>query len=304
MNAVADQVRQWRFRLGQSGTALSKQAKHEFGAKTVINLSGLPFILFAAFPDSGAALPPIPKYLQNRPEELWVREGDDIVRAPQEDVEVARAYAYCESRQKGEIHGGQRITIMTARTEYRTGEEIRVIHVLEASEAGHELWVMGPKRIQEEYIDGKLSSPPRSPASSYDGMVLQSPGVNFNYDITAYIFTKPGVHTVLWKGGEYFGLDPGLTSNLLQVEVKERNAQVEYDRSYRSAFLGRLSQIKVGYTEEQVLHSAGKPDSYGKGTWCYKWSEPNGGLYDQFCFTIDNGVVTKIGRTSGCEAVY
>lgn len=168
----------------------------------------------------------MPKYLQDKPSELYIRQRDEIVKAPQEDLAVARAYA--EFQHKGRIHDGQRITIMTARTEYRIGDEIRVIHVLEAPKAGHELWVMGPKRIQDEYVDGKLASAPRSLSSSYDGAVLQSPRVDFNYEITVYKFTKPGAHTILWKGGEYYSRDPGLTSNVLHIEVKEENAQVRH----------------------------------------------------------------------------
>ena len=247
----------------------------------------------------------MPKYLQDKPSELYIWQGNEIVKAPQEDLAVARNYANTDSKHKGKIHNGRRITIMTARTEYLIGEEIRVIHVLEAPEAGHKLWVMGPKRIQEEYVDGKLASPPRSPNYTYDGVVLDSPGADFNYEITVYKFTRPGVHTILWRGGEYHTLeDTGLTSNVLHIEVKEENAQIEYDQSYRSEFLNRLSQIKEGYTEEQVILSAGKPDSYGKGKWFYRWSEPNGGLYVQFSFTIANGVVTKVEKTSGCEAIY
>jgi hypothetical protein len=59
----------------------------------------------------------------------------------------------------------------------------------------------------------------------------------------------------------------------------------------------------VGDTEEKVLRVAGKPDSSGNGAWCYKWSEPNGGLYAQFCFTMVNGVVSKIEKTGGCVDV-
>ncbi len=187
-----------------------------------MDLKGLFCVFCATLPGYGAQMP---KYLDDKPSELYIRQEDKIVKAPQEDLAVARAYAYTDSKHKGKIHDGQRISIMTARTEYRIGEEIRVIHVFEAPEAGHELWVMGPKRIQEEYVDGKLASPPRSSNSSYDGMVLDSPGVDFNYEITVYKFTKPGAHTILWKGGEYYTRDPGLTSNVLHIEVKQQSGK-------------------------------------------------------------------------------
>jgi hypothetical protein len=166
-----------------------------------------------------ATLGSVPKYLQDKPSELYVRDGDKLVKAPQEDVVVARAYS--EFSDKGEIHDGQRITIMTARTQYRIGEEIRVIHVLEAPVAGHKIYVMGPKMIQEEYVDGQLASAPSSGFYSYDGLVIDSPGVDFNYEISIYKFTKPGTHLIQWKGGGHpiqGNLD--LTSNVLHIDVK------------------------------------------------------------------------------------
>ncbi len=182
----------------------------------MMNVKGLFCIFCVTLPGYGALMP---QYLKDKPSELFIRQGDKIVKAPQEDLAVARAYP--EFQLKGEIHNGQRITIMTAKTQYRAGEEIRVIHVLEAPEAGHKLWVMGPKKIQEEYVDGKLASLPRSSNFSYDGLVINSPGVDFNYEITSYKLTKPGMHTIQWKGGEYHTLeDPGLTSNLLRIEVQ------------------------------------------------------------------------------------
>ncbi len=185
----------------------------------------------------------MPKYLQDKPSELYIRQGDEFVKAPPEILAVARAYP--EFQHKGEIHNGQRITIMTAKTQYQAGEEIAVIHVLEAPETGHQLWVMGPKAIQEEYVDGKLASPPRSPNYDYNGAVLDSPGVDFNYEITFYKFNKPGVHTIQWKGGEYHTLeDPGLVSNLLRIEVKEQSTSKISDQSRRSAFIYSLSHIR------------------------------------------------------------
>jgi hypothetical protein len=69
-------------------------------------------------------------------------------------------------------------------------------------------------------------------------------------------------------------------------------------------FWNRFSNIKEGCKKEELIDSAGKPDERSNGKWCYRWSEPNGGYYDIFCFTIKNGIVTKIERLSGHETVF
>lgn len=162
----------------------------------------------------------VPKYLLARPSELYVRDGDKIVNAPAEDISVARRYP--EFQDKGELRKGQRITIMTAKTTYRLEEEVRVIHVLESPEAGHELHVMGPKQIQNEFVDGKLASPARTGLAVYNGRVMKSHGVDFNYEISSYTFDKPGEHTIEWKGGGHpIQADLKLESNVLRITVTE-----------------------------------------------------------------------------------
>ena len=181
------------------------------------------WIMQCLIPASGTSqLPtnaPIPKYLQNRPFTLYVREAGEIVNAPTQDVAVARAYSGWQD--KGPLNSGQRITIMTAKREYRTGEQIRVIHVLEAPEPGYTLYVMGPKPIQQEYVDGTLASPARSD-SDYRGAVMMSPGADFNYEVSLYSFDTPGEHTIQWKGGGHpIQGDLKLTSNVLRITAKE-----------------------------------------------------------------------------------
>src|SRR3989338_10559605 len=61
---------------------------------------------------------------------LYERKGDIIEDASPEDVEVAKAYPFFAD--KGEWQDAVRITIITAKTSYRTGEEIRIIHVVES----------------------------------------------------------------------------------------------------------------------------------------------------------------------------
>ena len=59
--------------------------------------------------------------------------------------------------------GGTRLTILAKKNRYRVNEEVRIIHVLEVVEPGHRLFVMGPKPIYGEYIDGQPGDAGRSP---------------------------------------------------------------------------------------------------------------------------------------------
>jgi hypothetical protein len=132
---------------------------------------------------------------------LYVRVGDRIVPAPPEDQAVLERYA--EFPDKGPVAHGYRLTILTGRTSYRAGEEVRVVHVCEAVEPGTELFVMGPKQVYGEEVDGVPVTPPPlgidplRPAE-YDGRVLPGPAADANYEITSYRFDAPGTHTIRW----------------------------------------------------------------------------------------------------------
>jgi hypothetical protein len=152
----------------------------------------------------------VPEYLKQTPE-LYARQNGGIVKAPADDQAVAATYA--TSRVRGPLVDGQRITILAAKTAYQVGEEVRVIHVLEAPEPGHEVFVMGPKAIHGELVDSVERTPPDPGPMSYDGRVLQSPAVDFNYEVTAYKFDVPGIHLIQWKVGK-------LASNVLAIDVK------------------------------------------------------------------------------------
>ena len=157
------------------------------------------------------------EYLRANPL-LFARDGDEIVFAPAEDSAVAQQYPQFED--KGPVHNGQRITIMTAKSTYRVGEEVRIIHVLEAPEPGYRLYVMGPKTIVNEFVDGKLASPESSGWFCYDGRVINSPGIDFNYEVSTYTFDTPGEHTIQWKGGcDQNQGDLKLESNVLRIMV-------------------------------------------------------------------------------------
>src|SRR5882762_6791914 len=123
----------------------------------------------------------VPPHLRKFPG-LSARRGDDIVPAPEEDVEVARGYPVAPS--KGAWIDQRRLTLLTARLRVRVDEPVRVIHVVETTRAGDQLYVMGPKPIRGEYVDGALrtaaapaSGDPLAPAGLYDGRVVPAPAV-------------------------------------------------------------------------------------------------------------------------------
>lgn len=151
----------------------------------------------------------VPDYLKEWPG-LFMREGDKIVEALPEDIAVARGYP--GAKDKGEIVGGQRLTLLTKKNRYRLNEEVRVIHVMETPEPGHRIFVMGPKTIYGEYVDGKPATPETPVPQIYDGAVLDSPGVDYNYDITTYSFSQPGHHQIYWQLGN-------LRSNTLDLDI-------------------------------------------------------------------------------------
>lgn len=162
-----------------------------------------------------ASVPDPPAYLLKFPG-LWVRQGDDVVEAPPEDVALAKTYARLVD--KGPVIDGHRLTLMTRKLALAVGEEARVIHVHEVVVDGEMLFPMGPKPVRGEHLDGKLVSPtvlgdpnPFVP-DVYDGPTLASPGADYSWEITRYKFSAPGTHTVQWRLGKY-------TSNVLTFTV-------------------------------------------------------------------------------------
>lgn len=159
--------------------------------------------------------PPLPPYLAQFPG-LYVRKGDQIVEAPPTDVAVAKSYA--RSKDKGPLIDGHRLTLLTARRTYRVGEEVRVIHVHEVAAEGEQVFPMGPKPVRGEQIDGKMVTAtvladvdPFQP-EIYDGVVLTSPAVDYNWEITSYRFSAPGTRTIQWKVGRF-------VSNTLVLQI-------------------------------------------------------------------------------------
>ena len=147
---------------------------------------------------------------------LYQRENNTILDAFGVDVMVARQYPFWE--EKGEIIEGYRLSIKTEKTNYSVGETVRVIHVMEVVEPGLEVFVMGPKSIYGEFLDniiqGEKPATPDYPwMGMYDGAVLKSPDLDYNFEVTTYNFTKPGVHKIVWMPGS-------LISNTLTISVK------------------------------------------------------------------------------------
>lgn len=120
---------------------------------------------------------------------------------------------------KGPLSDGRRLTLLADETALSPGDTLRVAHVYELTEPGGELWVMGPKPVYGEELDGRPVTPavpadddPLAPLN-YDGRVLPSPGIDTNFEMTTYDFDRPGVHELTWRIGE-------LRSNTLRVEVQ------------------------------------------------------------------------------------
>lgn len=147
---------------------------------------------------------------------LFVRDGARLVEASSEDQDVAAGYPAFPD--KGPVVDGYRLTILSSKGACFIGEPVRVVHVCEAVTPGASLYVMGPKPVYGEEVDGKpatAAAPPGEDAlapSAYDGRVVDGPAVDYNYEITEYRFDTPGTHTIQWRPGPY-------RSNVLRVEV-------------------------------------------------------------------------------------
>jgi hypothetical protein len=136
--------------------------------------------------------------------------------ATEDDIALTATYAGWP--EKGPPEDGQRLTIMSRKDGYTPGEEVRVVHVREVSTPGRDLYVMGPKPVSGEYVDGFLqgrasSDDPFAPAE-YDGRVVGSPGIDDNFEVTAYRFTGSGRHEICWRPGRS-------RSNTLTIWVRD-----------------------------------------------------------------------------------
>jgi hypothetical protein len=157
--------------------------------------------------------PKIPNHLRHWPGLFEWRDGR-VVEAPPEDVDVARDYP--QFSDKGPIVSGMRLTVMSRRLQYSAAEEARIVHVVEVVEPGRKVYIMGPKPVYGEYVDDVLvTAPPPDDLwepATYNGPILPSPAVDYNYEIKAYRFDQAGAHRIQWRLGT-------LRSNVLTIEV-------------------------------------------------------------------------------------
>ncbi|MFO0749513.1 MAG: hypothetical protein U1F43_28160 [Myxococcota bacterium] len=140
-----------------------------------------------------------------------VRDGKGWpVPCPDADAAVIRAYDAWPAH--GPVVRAARLSLGTARTRVAVGEPVRVLHVME-SLGKPQLWIMGPKAIEGELVDGAPRTPPLPAglaesdtpwqSGTYDGAVLDGPGIDTNFDITEYRFDTPGRHTIEWRLGRW-----------------------------------------------------------------------------------------------------
>ena len=171
-------------------------------------------------PPEGTALP---KYLAalEKLDSAYERSGERLVPIPAADVVALRAYPRLEVSAKGVPVGPahERLTLTTAKTIYASDEDIRVLHVHEVAGPGREVYVMGPKAIYGESVDGEPRGRPSPPAvEPYDGAVIASPAVDTNYEPTVYRLLH-GKHTIVWRSTTLSSTTM-LTSNTLTIEVR------------------------------------------------------------------------------------
>ncbi len=95
---------------------------------------------------------------------------------------------------------------------------MQIFHVFEATRPGQQVFVMGPKPVYGEWVDG-VQVTPTGPVGEelapllYDGVVLESPATDANFEVTSYRFSV-GEHTIEWKPVE------GLSSNILRIRAR------------------------------------------------------------------------------------
>lgn len=166
---------------------------------------------------------PLPAYLARleKLDQAYERSGHEIVPLPLSDLAALRAYPRLAESAKGVPVGPahERLTLTTAKTIYAPDEDIRVLHVHEVAGPGLEVYVMGPKAIYGESVDGEpRGRPGPPPVEAYDGAVVPSPAVDTNYEPTVYRLPR-GKHTIVWRSTTLSSTTM-LTSNTLTIEVR------------------------------------------------------------------------------------
>jgi hypothetical protein len=131
------------------------------------------------------------------------------------DLDAAKA-AYARWPDKGPERDGWRLTVFTEQLVASVGEDVVVLHAAEAT-TGHDVYVMGPKPVRGESVDGRPTTPPATEYElaplDYDGKVLTGPAADLNFEPTRYTFDEPDIHVVTWQIGD-------LRSNELRIDVR------------------------------------------------------------------------------------
>lgn len=112
---------------------------------------------------------------------------------------------------------GLTLGIAADRTSVAVGEVVSVAHAVGVP-AGHDAWIMGPKPVYGENVDGQARTEMYETADypwvgEYDGAVVPGPRVDNNFVVTSYRFATPGKHTIVWSIG-------GHVSNTLVIDVR------------------------------------------------------------------------------------
>ncbi len=147
---------------------------------------------------------------------LYDRQGDEIIDAAAEDTKLAMSYP--DFQGKGPVKDGTRLTIMVQNRVFAKGETIHILHFVEITRPGAELYIMGPKQVYGLYIDDHLMGE-QAPDSQYpwvgiyDGAVLPSPELDYNFEIGKYAMDVIGEHNIQWR------ID-GFVSNTVVVTIK------------------------------------------------------------------------------------
>jgi hypothetical protein len=176
-------------------------------------------ILGAADTSKGQSMQNRPGSDEDRWKGLYVRKDEGTVEATEADKAVEKSYP--EWGDKGQVIESRRLTIMTKKQTHRVNDKVRIIHVLEAVDPGYRVYVMGPKRVFDEYVKGQLQgettpsdqADPFKPAE-YNGRILDSPATDFNFEVTTYSFAAPGTYEICWRPGKW-------KSNTLEIKVGE-----------------------------------------------------------------------------------
>jgi hypothetical protein len=152
------------------------------------------------------------------PEQMWISRDGLIEIAPEEILVIARSY--WSFKDKGRLSPkGERLTILTSTTEVGVGEEVCIVHVHETTKPGPEIYWAGPKPVYGETINGRAVTPLSFLEYDYDGEVVPTPEVDFNYDVTKYRLPR-GTHIIRWSMRPPFREHGGkLTSNELRIVV-------------------------------------------------------------------------------------